>query len=100
MLVLIMELSEVVDSLEHNVRRLLAQREELNQIKKELEAEVDELQTQKLQLEKTVEEWKLKAETLKHANSMLGSDQYKRETKLKINALIREIDQCIVQLSS
>jgi hypothetical protein len=33
------------------------------------------------------------------ANSMLGSDQYKRDTKLKINALVREIDQCITHLS-
>ena len=31
---------------------------------------------------------------------MLGSDDNKRETKLKINALIREIDHCIGQLSN
>ncbi|MBF30207.1 MAG: hypothetical protein CL529_03380, partial [Aequorivita sp.] len=37
--------------------------------------------------------------SLKMANSMLGSDQHKRETKLKINALIREIDHCVNQLS-
>jgi hypothetical protein len=30
---------------------------------------------------------------------MLGSDDNKRETKLKINALIRDIDHCISQLS-
>jgi hypothetical protein len=32
-------------------------------------------------------------------NSLLGSDENKRETKLKINSLIREIDYCIAQLS-
>ena len=37
--------------------------------------------------------------TLKLTNSMLGSEDYKRETKLKINALIKEIDHCITQLS-
>ena len=36
-------------------------------------------------------------QTLKAANAMLGSNEYKRETKLKINSLLREIDQCIVQ---
>jgi hypothetical protein len=36
---------------------------------------------------------------LKTANAMLGSDDYKTKTKLKINALIREIDQCISQLT-
>lgn len=95
-----MELFEVVDSLENNVRKLLTQREELHQEKKNLETEVATLKAQKLQMEKTAEAWKVKFETLKHANSLLGSDQYKRETKLKINALIREIDYCIVQLSS
>jgi hypothetical protein len=38
-------------------------------------------------------------ETLKIANGLLGSDDNKRETKLKINSLIREIDYCIAQLS-
>ena len=38
-------------------------------------------------------------ETLKITNSLLGSDDYKRDTKLKINSLIREIDYCIAQLS-
>jgi len=36
---------------------------------------------------------------LKVAKTIEGSEQNSRETKLKINALIREIDQCIVQLS-
>lgn len=36
---------------------------------------------------------------LKMVNSLLGSDENKRETKLKINSLIREIDYCIAQLS-
>ena len=38
-------------------------------------------------------------ESLKITNSLLGSEEYKKETKLKINALIREIDYCIAQLS-
>jgi len=43
--------------------------------------------------------WEDKYEALKIANTMLGSDDNKRETKLKINALIRDIDHCIAQLS-
>ena len=38
-------------------------------------------------------------DTLKMVNSLLGSEENKRETKLKINSLIREIDYCIAQLS-
>jgi hypothetical protein len=46
-----------------------------------------------------MEALKKQYETLKIANSLLGSDNNKRETKLKINSLIREIDYCIAQLS-
>jgi hypothetical protein len=42
---------------------------------------------------------KAQYETLKIASSLLGSDENKRDTKLKINSLIREIDYCIAQLS-
>jgi hypothetical protein len=38
-------------------------------------------------------------QTLKFAKTIEGSKENSRETKLKINALIREIDACIVQLS-
>ena len=47
-----------------------------------------------------LDNWQEKYNTLKMANTILGSDNDKRETKLKINALIREIDHCISQLSS
>jgi hypothetical protein len=42
---------------------------------------------------------KCEIETLKITNSLLGSEDYKRDTKLKINSLIREIDYCIAQLA-
>ncbi len=41
----------------------------------------------------------VKYQTLKIAKTIEGSKEDRRETKLKINALIREIDTCIVQLS-
>ena len=47
------------------------------------------------QQEEQIASWEDKYETLKFANSILGSDESKKETKLKINALIREIDYCI-----
>jgi len=48
---------------------------------------------------KQIDDLKSKYETLKIANALLGSDDNKRDTKLKINSLIREIDYCIAQLS-
>ena len=38
-------------------------------------------------------------ETLKMASALMGSDDEKRETKLKINTLIRELDYCIAQIA-
>ncbi|MFD0993559.1 hypothetical protein [Tenacibaculum geojense] len=41
-----------------------------------------------------------KYELLKVAKTIEGSKENTRNTKLKINALIREIDKCIIQLNS
>lgn len=100
MFILMTDLSKVVDSLEYHVAALLERQDELKQINKNLEARVEEMRKQKLQLEKELIDWQEQVKSLKYANSLLGSDQYKRETKLKINALVREIDQCIAQLST
>ncbi len=92
-------LSEIVDSLENRIGKLLNKHENLKKANAELEEELATLKSKQQQFEKEIEAWTEKCNSLKLANSMLGSDQHKRETKLKINALIREIDQCIVQLS-
>ena len=47
----------------------------------------------------TIDTLKKDFESLKMANSLLGSEENKRDTKLKINSLIREIDYCIAQLA-
>ena len=93
------ELSEVVDSLENRISKLLHRYQRLKQEHSKLEKEVEVLTSQQDQFRGEIEQWREKCNSLKLANSMLGSDQYKRETKLKINALVREIDQCIAQLS-
>ena len=54
---------------------------------------------EKQQLKETVQKYKEKYDALKVTNTILGSDEDKTEAKLKINALIREIDACIAQLS-
>lgn len=92
-------LSEIVDSLEHRIGKLLNKHEKLKKANAELEEELAVLKSKQLQFENEIEVWAEKCNSLKLANSMLGSDQHKRETKLKINALVREIDHCISQLS-
>lgn len=92
-------LSEIVDSLENRVGKLLQEHENLKNKKSKLEEEITVLMTQQDQYSKEIENWREECTTLKLANSMLGSNEYKRETKLKINELVREINKCITQLS-
>ena len=90
---------EQVDSLEVKISRLLDKYLQLTQDKASLEQQILQLKEQQNKFSSEISELKTTCSSLKLANSMLGSDQYKRETKLKINALVREIDQCIIHLS-
>ena len=92
-------IEDIVDSLENKISKVLHKLELLklanSKLNEELEISKQEVKTQK----ERIANWEEKYEALKMANSILGSDDNKRETKLKINALIRDIDHCIAQLS-
>ena len=92
-------LSEIVDSLENRVGKLLQEHDNLKHTKSKLEEDITVLKAQHDQYKKEIENWRDECNTLKLANSMLGSDNNKKEAKLKINTLIRDIDHCIAQLS-
>ena len=92
-------LTEIVDSLESKLERLATKMDMLQKQNRELENKVSETA---LVINRQLEDINLlrqQNESLRMANSLLGSDENKRETKLKINSLIREIDYCIAQLS-
>lgn len=93
------EIKEIIDSLEVKIEKLVTKVISLENRNKELQ---DDLVTSTKKLEAhTTEISALQANltSLKMANSLLGSEENKRETKLKINSLIKEIDYCIAQLS-
>tara|TARA_B100000929_G_C15248768_1_gene332465 strand:- start:257 stop:547 length:291 start_codon:yes stop_codon:yes gene_type:complete len=93
------KLVETVDSLENKISKLLHKYEILKRQNRELEESLEIEKQNNQQLIVKISSLENQTQTLKAANAMLGSNEYKRETKLKINGLIREIDQCIVQLS-
>ncbi|MCH4552738.1 MULTISPECIES: hypothetical protein [Aestuariibaculum] len=92
-------IEDIVDSLESKISKVLHRLEllklENSKLKEELVASRQEISAQK----EHIANWEEKYEALRMANTILGSDESKRETKLKINALIRDIDHCIAQLS-
>ncbi|QCX00539.1 hypothetical protein FGM00_10600 [Aggregatimonas sangjinii] len=93
------ELVQIVDSLENKISKLLHKITVLHQANRKLEDELVAIRNEKESVNNTVSDWEEKYNSLKLANSMLGSSTNKTEAKLKINSLIRDLDHCIAQLS-
>ena len=93
------EIAEIVNTLEHRIGKLLAKLDNLERNNQELRDELKQTATTIQKQSDEIEALKAQYESLKIANSLLGSEENKRDTKLKINSLIREIDYCIAQLS-
>ena len=92
-------ITEIIDTLENKIEKLFAKINSLEKKSQDLKIELTNsaviIQTQAQEIEALKKQY----ETLKLANALLGSEENKRDTKLKINSLIREIDYCIAQLS-
>lgn len=93
------ELVKIVDSLENKISKLLHKLELLQQANQKLQNELITVRDDKEHTSNMVTDWEQKYNSLKLANSMLGSNTNKTEAKLKINTLIRELDHCIAQLA-
>ncbi len=92
-------IAEIIDTLENKIEKLFVKLNSLEKNNQGLKIELTKaaviIQTQS----EEIDALKAKYDTLKMANTLLGSEDNKRDTKLKINSLIREIDYCIAQLS-
>ena len=93
------KIEDIVDSLENKISKVLHKLEVLKQTNTKISEELAKQQKKNIQQQEDISSWVERYETLKMANSLLGSDENNRETKLKINTLIRDIDHCITQLS-
>ena len=88
-----------IDLLEVSIKKLIAEKQELSDENKKLNVSLLETEHHQKALYNEIERLQKENQTLKNANAILGSTEFKRETKLKINSLIKEIDQCIIQLA-
>lgn len=93
------EIAQIIDTLESRLEKLIAKIEGLEKTSRELQQELNQAAIVMQKQSKEIETLKSQHDTLRVANSLLGSEENKRDTKLKINSLIREIDYCIAQLS-
>lgn len=93
------DLSKLIDSLEVKFFKLNQKLIQLEKKNNELQALLEQSEQDSKSKSSEISSLKEQLDKLKMVNSLLGSDENKRETKLKINSLIREIDYCIAQLS-
>lgn len=93
------EITEIVDTLEDKINKLFTKMESLEKNSQDLMLELQKAARIINQQTSEMNALKTQYNSLKLANSLLGSGDNKRDTKLKINSLIREIDYCIKQLS-
>ncbi len=92
-------LVERIDLIQEKISHLLHIRDGLVEDNRKLELQLKSHKQDIIGLENQVELLKKDNRDLKTANALLGSNDFKRETKFKINSLIKEIDHCISQLS-
>jgi chromosome segregation ATPase len=93
------KLFEIVNNLEAKLSKILAQSTMLQQENLKILQQRNNLQQQLAKQQEVIDALEKKYESLRVANTIVGSKEDKHATKLKINTLIREIDKCIVQLS-
>ena len=89
----------IVESLELKIVNVLAHLDALKaenqRLKLESAAQKEKAEAQRAAIDKKEAD----LEALRIASSMLGSNDDKRASKLKINALIRDINDCLASLS-
>jgi len=93
------ELKKHIEQLDLKFTKLALKNRELHEEKIQLQKENSHLKESLEKLHQQLEVLQKENSSLKSANALLGSESYKRETKLKINSIIREIDHCVAQLS-
>lgn len=93
------EIAAIIETLESRVAKLIAK---IDSLENQIVTLKQEISTSEIAAKRHVDElaaMKSAYDTLKTANALLGSEENKRDTKLKINSLIRDIDHCIAQLA-
>ena len=90
---------EALEPLENNLKSLLSRCHHLVEENQRLLKNTSILQDQLLEKQELLKQREKEFEFLKIAKTIQGSGTNTKGTKFKLNALIREIDHCIIQLN-
>ncbi|MGC6285336.1 MAG: hypothetical protein ACON4X_06735 [Polaribacter sp.] len=91
-------LLEAIEKLENRIEVLVSNYEFLKKENEILLQNVSSLQKEIVDREQLIVNQQKEYDLLKIAKTIEGSSSESKNTKLKLNALIREIDKCIIQL--
>lgn len=93
------KIENIVQTIEEKIDKIIVQFGQLKEENDTLKKEIETLKSQNKDQLQQLEENQAEFDSLKIASSILGSNEDKRASKLKINALIKEINDCIASLS-
>lgn len=92
-------LTETLNQLELGVQNLLHNKGKLDEKVETLENRVNTLEAELIEKNEAVRDLMHQMEILKMAKNMVAGEDDGKETKQKINVLLREIDKCIALLN-
>lgn len=93
------DIVKIVDELERKIKKMISKTDDLEKANDALRSELSFYKDRFRQTEIETDNLNNQIESLKTANALLGSEDFKRETKVRINSIIKEIDYCVAQLS-
>ena len=93
------EPDDILNSLKERTKQIMTLCDGLREEKKSLLTTNRELSQKVAQHEKEIDNIKTKFKTLKIAKTVSGADNDVHETKLRVNRIVREIDNCIALLN-
>ena len=93
------KIENIVQIIEEKIDKIIVQFGQLKEENDVLKKEIETLKSQNKDQLQQLEDNQAEFDSLKIAISMLGSNEDKRASRLKINALIKEINDCIASLS-
>ncbi|MDV7396212.1 hypothetical protein RZS08_32765 [Arthrospira platensis SPKY1] len=85
--------------MEDRLSRLIISYENVQSERRELLDKIEKMSQENDILKNQIISLGQDIESMKMTNALLGSEDFKRDTKLKINSLIKDIDDCIAHFA-
>lgn len=93
------QLLNLVEIMEDRLSRLIISYENVQGERQILLDKIEKMSQENTMLKNQIQSLGREMESMKMTNALLGSEDFKRDTKLKLNSLIKDIDDCIAHFA-